>query len=288
MRQLFAEHSRASLVGIALVTVAVIGSIDFLTGYEISVGVFYLFPIFIVAWGVGKWPAIGMAFFSGLLWHVADIGSGHVYSAPAIAYWNAAVRMGYFFSVAYLAGRLRQEQEIHRQAARVDVLTGLANRRAFLEAAGNESRRSLRHNYTLTLAYIDLDNFKSVNDKLGHGAGDELLRVVGQMLRTSSRATDTVARLGGDEFAVLLPETDLDGAKLFLEKLRGRLLKAMSSNHWPVTFSIGSITFSRSVSVEEMIQRADELMYEVKQGKKDAIQFDLTRGEFFTQGTQSL
>ena len=154
--------------------------------------------------------------------------------------------------------------------------------------SGRKSRRSRRSNYTFTLAYIDLDNFKAVNDPHGHGVGDDLLRVVGQTLKTSSRESDTVARLGGDEFAILLPETDLGGAKLFLENLRARPKKGMRANRWPVTFSIGSITFSRSVSVEEMIRRADELMYEVKQGNKDAIHFDLTRGEFFTQGTQSL
>ena len=85
-----------------------------------------------------------------------------------------------------------------------------------------------------------------------------------------------------------MPETDLDGAKSFLESLRARLLKGMRANRWPVTFSIGSITFSRTVSAEEMIRRADELMYEVKQRNKDAIHFELTRGEYFTQGTQSL
>ena len=210
------------------------------------------------------------------------------YSSPAIAYWNATVRLGYFLSVAFLATLLREERDMHKLEARVDTLTGLPNRRAFLEAAEAESRRSRRRKYALTLAYIDLDNFKAVNDQQGHGAGDDLLRVVGESLKASARESDAVARLGGDEFAILLPETDIDGAKIFLDNLRARLLKSMQTNRWPVTFSIGSITFSRSVSVQEMIRRADELMYEVKQGSKNAIHFDLTQGECFTQGTQSL
>jgi diguanylate cyclase (GGDEF)-like protein len=134
---------------------------------------------------------------------------------------------------------------------------------------------------------MDLDQFKAVNDSLGHAVGDRLLCVVAEALKAHSRAADTVARMGGDEFAVLLPETNLEGAKAFLEGLRARLLQAMRANRWPVTFSIGSVTFSRAVPAEEMIRRADVLMYAVKQRKKDAINFDLTQGETFTQATQS-
>ncbi|MBI3894496.1 MAG: GGDEF domain-containing protein [Acidobacteria bacterium] len=157
-------------------------------------------------------------------------------------------------------------------------MTGLPNRRAFFEIAERESRRTRRHRYSVTVAYIDLDNFKSVNDSYGHIVGDELLKVVARTLRENMRETDLAARLGGDEFAVLLPDTNLDGAKKCLESLRSRLLKTMSEHKWPVTFSIGSITFSRFVSVDEMVRRADSLMYAVKHKTKDAISYELTQG----------
>lgn len=286
VRWLF-QRSKTTLTALSLLAVALLVGVDYLTGYEMSIGVFYLFPISVMAWGVGRQAGVVFAVLCAVLWHVADVGSGHVYSSPALPYWNAAVRLGYFLSVAYLAGRLREEREVQERLARTDALTNLYNRRAFLEFADRECRRTRRAGTSLTMAYIDLDHFKIVNDQYGHGVGDELLRVVGQALQSHSRASDTVARLGGDEFAVLLPDTDLQGAKVFLEGMRGRLLKSMRARRWPVTFSIGSITFSRPVEPEEMIRRADALMYEVKQGSRNAINYELTHGESFTQATQS-
>ena len=229
-----------------------------------------------------------MCLFAAMLWLAADELSGHAYSSPLIPYWNAFVRLGYFASVAYLASRLREEQATQSKLARADSLTCLPNRRAFLEVADRESRRSRRLKLPLTLAYVDLDNFKMVNDKYGHNIGDELLRVVGHALRSGVRVSDTVARIGGDEFAILLPDTNQSGAEVLLEGLRGSLLKAMRAKDWPVTFSIGSITFPGGASIEEMIRRADALMYEVKKGGKGSINFDLTSGDSFRQGTQTV
>lgn len=277
-------RSKTFLTAFGVFVVLLIAVGDYSTGYEMSVGVFYLLPVFLVSWGVGKKTGTLMSIFSAFLWFLADVGTGHPYSSPALPYWNASVRLGFFQVVAYLAWHLREAQEGEKQTARRDPLTGVSNRRAFLEIAERESRSTRRHECPLTMVYLDLDNFKAVNDLQGHSVGDELLQVVARALQEGVRDTDSVARLGGDEFAILLPRTGLAESKAMLERLRTRLLEAMRKNDWPVTFSIGSLTFSRPVSVDEMIKRADALMYTVKRKSKDAIHCELTQGKFFTQG----
>ncbi|HQR30704.1 MAG TPA: GGDEF domain-containing protein, partial [Anaeromyxobacteraceae bacterium] len=112
--------------------------------------------------------------------------------------------------------------------------------------------------------------FKTVNDQLGHVAGDAVLATVGATLRDAVRGHDTVARLGGDEFGVLLPDVDEAGASALADRLRVRLREALAAGGWNVTFSIGVATFIRPpASVDEMILRADELMYRAKRSGKD-------------------
>jgi len=168
--------------------------------------------------------------------------------------------------------QLHQALEREKEISRTDALTALANRRAFYEAADVERARAARYSRPVTLAYIDLDNFKHVNDSLGHAVGDELLTRVARLLKENLRFTDTAGRLGGDEFAILLPETGAQAAELVLKKLRQILLHAMSERNWPVTFSIGAATFiDNASSVNEMVQIADGLMYIVKKSGKDKI-----------------
>jgi diguanylate cyclase (GGDEF)-like protein len=120
-----------------------------------------------------------------------------------------------------------------------------------------------------------LDNFKEVNDAHGHQAGDELLRLVAQLLEANVRKADTVARLGGDEFALLMPDTELTNAKAVVGRLQARLLQAMRSRRYPVTFSIGVSVFQTPpASVEETIRAADQLMYAVKRSGKNRVRYE--------------
>lgn len=168
--------------------------------------------------------------------------------------------------------KLQAALEKEKNMARVDFLTQIANRRTFYEAVADEAKRSRRYARPMTLVYIDVDNFKQVNDVHGHETGDQLLKMIGQTIRASIRATDMVARLGGDEFAMLLPETSSEAAGVVMAKVQPRLQKAAEEKEWPVTFSVGMVTFSTPLeSVDEMIKRADELMYEVKRTGKSAL-----------------
>jgi diguanylate cyclase (GGDEF)-like protein/PAS domain S-box-containing protein len=171
---------------------------------------------------------------------------------------------------------LRESQEARleaeRKLARCDALTGLANRRAFYERADSERKRAVRYARPLSVAYIDLDNFKQVNDSSGHEAGDQLLVTVATILRNNLRGEDFAARLGGDEFALLLPESGHAAAAFVINKLHRLLTAGMQEKGAPVTFSMGLVTYEAAPeSAEQMVQKADELMYVVKHNGKNAI-----------------
>src|SRR3972149_6563891 len=116
-----------------------------------------------------------------------------------IPYWNMTVRTGFFLIVAIILSRLKSLQTRDQMLSRTDALTGLWNARYFLELAGRETERCRRYARSITFAYIDLDDFKAVNDSKGHAEGDALLREVGRAIKQQLRDQDAPARLGGDE-----------------------------------------------------------------------------------------
>ncbi len=163
---------------------------------------------------------------------------------------------------------LRGEQAL----SRIDPLTQVANRRAFFEALEIESRRARRYGRPVSIAYVDVDNFKNFNDSLGHAAGDALLVAVAYTMQRHVRAGSCVARFGGDEFAIMIPDVAASDVELTLRRIRRLLLEEMKSNGWPVTFSIGAAVFSEPpASGEHMVHLADQEMYAVKNRSRDDV-----------------
>ena len=165
---------------------------------------------------------------------------------------------------------------VHRWAKKLtrhDDLTGALNRRGFIEVLGDESKRSRRYFHPLTVVYVDVDDFKLVNDIDGHKTGNSVLREVARTMQSALREMDFVARLGGDEFALLLSETRAESVRMVLDKLQTALMNAVNAHNWRVTFSIGAVTFNDPLATaEEMIAKADELMYSVKLRGKNHIE----------------
>lgn len=268
-----------ALLPIAAVLAGLLGLVDHWTGSEISFSIAYLAPVALVAWYGRASSAWAICLLTALTWLVADLTTGHVYSHRAIPLWNATVRLGFFVIVARLLLALRRSLRAERAMADTDPLTGLANRRRFYELLGEEMERSRRYGHPFTVAYVDLDDFKAVNDRWGHETGDRVLEEVAAHLRGGLRATDRAARLGGDEFALLLPETDGEGAGRVLPSVRERLRGAMADGAWPVGFSVGAATFQRPRGgPDDVVRVADALMYEVKRSEKGAIRY-LAAGE---------
>lgn len=170
--------------------------------------------------------------------------------------------------------QLREKSEAFERQAREDGLTGLANRRAFDEALAREFARAVRYDEPLSLALIDIDHFKQVNDRFSHAAGDAVLREVARLMRCESRAVDAVARWGGEEFAVLMPSTELDQAATVCERLRA----AVENNDWSsiapgltVTVSIGIARHTGIEHHEKLLSRADAALYWAKQQGRNRI-----------------
>jgi|AP12_2_1047962.scaffolds.fasta_scaffold03633_3 diguanylate cyclase (GGDEF)-like protein len=265
--------------GVSLVSIAVVGALDYLTGVEASFALFYLFPVGIAAWWIGARAGVVCSVASAAVWFLANDVLGDQFKSAFLSAWNSSIRLSFFLIVTLLLVRIHAMFVRERGLSRVDFLTGAYNVRAFHEVAEAECLRATRYPQPLTLAYIDLDGFKKVNDQLGHNVGDKVLQVVAQTLRGGVRRPDTVARLGGDEFALLLPQTDLAGAQTFLPRLREELLAAMQRNSWRVTFSIGALTCPTApASLGDVVSEADELMYDVKRTGKNAIRYGVYRG----------
>jgi len=260
---------------LALLLVGFIGATDFLTGFELSFSIFYLIPISLATLAGGRLEGLASAGLSTAAWLTADLLSGHSYSHWLIPYWNSAVRLGYFLLHTLLLDRLLTAMRRQEELSTLDPLTGAANWRQLQERAGLELEKAKRSRKPLIFCYLDLDNFKSINDTLGHEVGDDLLRIVVEAIQRQIRAGDLVARVGGDEFAVLLPETGYRPAHAVLERMQARIIALMRRNGWPVTLSMGAISFSALPStVDSMVKRADDLMYKVKGGGKNDLRHE--------------
>lgn len=166
-------------------------------------------------------------------------------------------------------------QEIYHMAVS-DVLTGMHNRRYFVEFLERELSGALRHQLPLALVLFDLDHFKQINDSHGHLAGDEVLKELGRRLRPRIRREDMLARYGGEEFAGVLTKTNREGALRFAESVRhivGREPFALKDRTISVTISAGvhAIDGMKPVTVDEVLSLADENLYKAKRNGRDRV-----------------
>lgn len=256
----------ALLWTLGVLAIVGIGGSDYASGTELRIYPLYFAPVALLAWHAGlRGTALGSA-LSATTWVASNVWAGMQFSHDGFWVANALLHGSAFVLVGYLISRLRTSVERQRQLGSTDPLTRLRNSRAFYDEAPGLLALCARHSRPVTLAYVDLDNFKSVNDSLGHRAGDELLRQTADKLRGSLRPSDLCARLGGDEFAILFPELDSEAATTTLERLRSEVAVFAHEPNHAVSVSIGAVTFATGpFDLETMVHAADDLMYRAKQ-----------------------
>ena len=268
------KQNKIMLVTTGFLLIGVLGILDFVTGYDFAFSLFYVLPIYLITWAAGKNMGLAASAASAVVWVTADLITGHPYTNVLFPVWNTLMRLAFFVIITFLELSLKSSLQREKELARRDPLTSAVNSRSFYETLQMETNRFQRSLRPFTIAYIDLDNFKSVNDQFGHSAGDQALCAVVNSVQRILRKTDTIARLGGDEFALLLPETDVDFAQAVITKIQKALIEEMQQKNWPITFSMGVLTCRAAPSTsDELVKLADELMYSVKNNGKHAVKY---------------
>lgn len=267
--------SYVSKFALVLLLVLAVAALDHGTGTELRVAPFYFFPIVLAARWLGRAASLGVALLCTMFWVVSNALGGVHYSSGWIWVWNTAAEGVAFVFIATLVSRLGESLTKEHSSARSDNLTGLPNSRAFHEQATLLLELCRREKHSVAMAYIDLDNFKQVNDTQGHHRGDDVLRIAAQIMHESLRASDLVARIGGDEFAALLPNVSFETAREILERLCQSIETRMKAGGWEVTASIGAVVYPVVPgNLDELIRAADRLMYAVKSSGKNRVRVE--------------
>jgi len=258
------------LAGYVLLTLLVYW-INAVTPPVARLGVLYIIPVLLVTWTEGlMW---------GIVFGLASIGMREAVAwdqmpADTPLGWRIGNAAAYVAVVAVaMAGlqTLRRSQAALARLVTQDALTNVLNARAFADRLGQELDRNRRYPRPLALMYMDLDNFKVINDTHGHQTGDAVLRLVADAMRTSVRTADIVGRLGGDEFAVLMPETDPQVADAAAKRLVAGLRDVFKGTP-NVTASIGLVSCTATdASTDDLLRRADQAMYDAKRTGKDRV-----------------
>jgi len=273
------NQDRRRWLMLGVISLLLIAGTDNATGFKLHLVILYALPMLMITWAAGGWVGALIAVAACATWAIVDSSAGRFIDNPKMYYLEWGACLAGLLLLVYGLTRLRAMLEEAHFQSRKDMLTGLVNKGGFYQIVGAEMEVCRRYRRTLSIAYIDCDNFKLVNDKYGHHVGDELLRVISKTMQRKLRSSDLPGRLGGDEFAVMLPETSAEACRMVVEMLQQRLLQEMAEHHWPVTFSIGIATFTRMpASIEEMIRQADKLMYAVKFTSKGAIKQEVFAG----------
>jgi diguanylate cyclase (GGDEF)-like protein len=278
----FNRQSQARISGISVALIILVGWLDYYVDPETSFSIFYIIPVALGAW-YGNGPAgIAVSILAAAVWTYTYFASGGPNANSPVLFWNAAVRLAFFLIIASLLSGLKETARKLTEQAHVDSLTDTYNSRAFYSRLNEEINRARRYRRPFSVAYIDLDNFKTVNDLHGHTEGDRLLRNITALMKRNARSTDCIARMGGDEFTILFPETDTKSSRDAVQKIREELLKEIRNEGWLVTLSIGMVTYEEApLDAQMVVKAADDLMYSVKKKGKNGLEHRVWDGTRF-------
>jgi len=259
----------------AVLAIIAIELLGLLTDFPFDLSIVYIIPILWATWIVGYRTGIALAIFGTFACIFATLTFKAVHASMTEIFIYESMTLAVIIGGIVLL----QSYQNRLAASTSDYLTGVANSRRFFDTLEYEVRRAKRYAQPLTLVFLDLDEFKYINDTHGHMVGDDLLRAVAGSLIKETRETDLVARLGGDEFMILMPEVDAESARVTMDRLKVSLDELMANMaDRVVTFSAGVCTFSEPLeTAREMVAAADVLMYEAKDAGKNTIKYSQPR-----------
>lgn len=267
---------QTALLFTGLALVVTIGCLDTLVErifhYSFMSTIFYLVPISLVSWTCGKRYAHSVVISAAATDAFTTLFLAEHRHPVGLLTTDTVLQFTLFWSFATLLLVLRHAFDMERKASRTDMLTGIYNSRGFQEAAEFELARMRRYGSPISVVYLDVDNFKLINDAQGHAAGDEVLSTIGNVLQHTTREVDTVGRLGGDEFAVIMPEATLEQGAVLVERLKQNLRRMLNDT---VTFSAGLVCFATApASVDTLLEPADAMMYAAKRNGRNGVMFE--------------
>lgn len=263
-------ESRAISLGV--LGVLLVAAADAALGFEVSLVALHMLPVLLVTWYASPRWGLFILVLTTLLGILSNLYVAPPAVTPLYRYLDLASDFAAMAILIFVLSRLRDAYRSAKRQARIDTLSGCLNRSGFHEQLQAEVGRQKRYGRVFSLLYLDVDDFRAVNDRQGHQAGDALLAELGRSLRARLRSTDSAGRLGGDQFGILLREADSKAAEQAAAQLKQELERTARGHHWPVGFSIGVLCFSRPpVDADEALRMADALMSEAKKGGKSIL-----------------
>lgn len=255
----------------AVALLGFIGLIDYLLGSEFTLSLTYLIPVGFASWYIGTRYGLFLSVASVAVWIFIESAT-QPYSSVRTYFLYAVARLSFCVGVTLLLGRFKIALSAERTLSRVDYLTGAVNWRSFYESASMEIERCNRYGCSFSIAYLDIDNFKDLNDRFGHTTGDNVLQAIANTIKMNIRKVDTVARLGGDEFIILFPETAEAATSTAIKKIKNAIKQHKYLKKFSITVSIGILTCKACPpGVDSTITLADSLMYSAKKRGKNEI-----------------
>ncbi len=263
-----------------IILIVIIGWLDFMSGPFLAFSLFYMIPLVMISWFCGRLYGLIAAVISAVMVLIADLfWQGLPFAEPFIVVWNVGTRLILFTFIIFVITKMRIDLRIIRDIAerekflaRVDPLTDVPNTRFFYEIMSKEAEVAQTLKYPIAFAYIDVDDFKSINDNYGHLIGDKVLRQIGMILKNSLRGGDIVARLGGDEFGIFMPRIKISEAEMVIKRLTALIKIELLKDGYQISVSVGLVSYAAMPAVPNVIIRtADELMYRAKNEGKDRV-----------------
>jgi diguanylate cyclase (GGDEF)-like protein len=219
-----------------------------------------------------------VSFICAVIWQMTNLPTAQSVGSLLLI-WNTIVRLGILGIISLLISEVHSLLKSESELSHTDFLTGVSNRRALEESAASEMERLTRTDQPFSILYVDVDNFKAVNDNVGHKGGDAVLLEIANMLKLQLRGFDVVARIGGDEYVVLLPGTDQEAARRVAPRVQASLLREINAKHLEITLSFGVLTCTKAPeTTQELFHMADQTMYRAKKEGKGTICYDTYSG----------